>query len=215
MAVITMSRQIGSGADEVANGLCEVLGLQLFEKGLIQQVASELGLGATEMVDYSEDDYKRATFLDALFRRSRRVEEVLSTWHADEQPGIEATRVLDEELAVDLTRTAIEAACECGNVLIVGRGSQIVLEDRPGVLHLRLVAPIEQRLERLMKGQKMTPAQARRFVTQRDSATEEYLRRFYQADVNDPSLYHMVLNTGKLGIRGCVKVIEAAVEHLG
>ena len=211
MAVITMSRQVGSGAEEVAQRLAQSLGLLVFEKGLLRQVADDLGLSTTDLVDYGETEYRRASFMDALFRRSRRVEEVLSTWEGGER-DVAATRVLDEGLAIDLTRSAVEAACERGDMLIVGRGSQVILENRPGVVHVRVVAPLETRTNRLQVTRSMTVPQARRFIADRDEATREYLRRFYHADVDDPTLYHLVVNTALVGANRCVRLVSALLD---
>jgi cytidylate kinase len=209
-----MSRQIGSGADQVANQLCSDLDLMAFDKRLMVRVASEIGVGENEIVDYSEDTYKLRGFFDALFRRARPVAEI-SAWTGGRSAGYERqVRILDEDRAVDLVRAAVTAAYERGNVLIIGRGSQAVLEDKPDVLHLRVVAPFEDRIERIRARESLSPAQARRLITDSDRATEEYLGTFYHIDVDDPSLYHMVLNTGKLGIDKTVAMIKQGIEDV-
>lgn len=214
MPVITLSRQIGTDADRIVNQLCSELGLIAFDKRLMLQVASELGVGEHEIVDYSEDKYKQRTFFEALFRRARPVAEV-SSWTGGRAAGYEReVRMLDEAQAINLVRGSVLAAYERGNVLIIGRGSQVILEDKPGVLHVRLVAPYEQRLEALQKAQGITAAQARRLIAENDRATEEYLRTFYQLDVNDTTAYHLVLNTAKLGVEKSVALIRAAAQEL-
>ena len=67
MTVITISRQYGSGGDEVALRVCEMLEYRYFDKMLMRQVASEVGFSAGEIVDFSEDNYKVRSFLDRLF----------------------------------------------------------------------------------------------------------------------------------------------------
>jgi len=214
MAVITLSRQYGSGAPDVANRLCQELGLIAFDKRLMVRVASEIGVSEREIVDYSEDTYKLRGFIDALFGRSRPVAEV-STWTGGGREGYEReVMALDESRAIDLVRATVTAACERGNVVILGRGSQVILEGKPGVFHVRLIAPVEDRISRLQAQQNLTAAQARRLLAERDRATAEYLRTFYNADVDDPTLYHAVLNTSALGVEGCVSLIKAGVELL-
>ncbi|MFH1086252.1 MAG: cytidylate kinase-like family protein [Chloroflexota bacterium] len=214
MPVITLSRQIGTGADQIANQLCTDLGLIAFDKRLMLQVASDLGVGEHEIVDYSEDQYKQRTFFEALFRRARPVAEV-TAWTGGRTGGYEReVRILDEAQAINLVRASVVAAYERGNVLIIGRGSQAILEDRPGVLHVRLVAPFEKRVEALQKRDSITAAQARRLIADSDRATEEYLRTFYQLDVNDSTPYHLVLNTAKLGVDKAVALIKAALQEV-
>jgi CMP/dCMP kinase len=212
MIVITMSRQIGSGSVEVANRLCDELGLVAFDKRLMQRVATEVGLTDEEIIDYSEETYKARSFLERLFSRNRPVAEV-STWTGGSEGGYEReVSTMDEKQAVALTRTAIRAAHKRGNVLIIGRGSQIILENEPNVIHLRLVAPFEARVEYLHAQQNMSPTEARRYIQAQDRATADYMQQFYHADVDDPTLYHMVLNVPKLGVEGCVSLIKATVE---
>lgn len=214
MAVITMSRQIGSGAAEIANRLCKELGLIAFDKRLMARVATEVGLSEHEIVDYSEDQYKLRGFFDALFRRPRPVAEV-STWAGGREAGYERqVHVLDEARAIDLIRATILAAYERANVLIIGRGGQAILEDKPGVFHVRIVAPYEYRVQRIQSEEQCTVPQARRLIEEHDRATAEYLQTFYGIDVDDPTLYHLVLNAGKLGVTKCVHLIKAGLEEV-
>ena len=73
MAVITISREVGSGGDQIARRLCELLGYRYFDKTLMAQVAKEQGVSDTEVVDFSEDKYRLRGFIDALLGRSARV----------------------------------------------------------------------------------------------------------------------------------------------
>jgi len=220
MTVITMSRQIGSGADEIADRLCADLGLVAFDKRLMVRVATEAGLGEGEIVDYSEDQYKQRGFFDNLFRRQRPVAGI-TAWTGGRTGGYERqTRILDEEGAIRLIRATMSTAYERGNILILGRGGQAILEGRPDAFHVRIVAPFEERIkylqgqESLQDQQGTTAAQARSLITKRDRATAEYLSTFHNIDVDDPALYHMVLNAAKLGTEKCVALIKMGVEAL-
>lgn len=214
MTVITMSRQVGSGAEEIAQRLCEDLGLIMFDKRLMTQVAAEVGITPGEIVDYSESEYQRRGFFDALFRRSRPIAE-FSTWVGSPAIGYERrTRILDEEGAIDLVRATILKAYEQDNILIIGRGGQMILEDKPDVLHVRVVAPFEERLRRVEESQGMTPAQARRFLQERDRSSAEYLHNFYHVDPDDATLYHLVVNTSKLGVEGALSLIKEALKFI-
>ncbi len=210
MAIITMSRQVGSRASELANRMCDEMGLVAFDKSLMAQVAANVGLGEQEVIDYSEDEYEKRGFFEALFRRPRALGEV-SMW-VDSQTR--TVRQLDEEDAIGLIRSTMNAAYKRGDVLIVGRGGQAVLENRPGVLHLRVVAPFEDRVLQVQASESLTAAQARRLIGERDAAQREYLRMFHHIDVDDATLYHMVLNTGKLNLDQCLGLIKAAVQAL-
>ncbi len=212
MTVITMSRQIGSGSEELAQRLCQEHDLVMFNKRMMAQVANEVGIATGEIVDYSEEEYQRRGFFEALFRRSRPVAE-FSTWVGSPVVGYERrTRLLDEAGAIDLIRATVQKAYERGNTLVIGRGGQVILEDKPDVLHIRVVAPFEARVRGLQETQNMTPAQARRYLQERDSNTAEYLRSFFHVDPDDASLYHLIVNTERLGIEGALALVKKALE---
>jgi cytidylate kinase len=222
MAVITISRQYGSGGDEIAVRICQELGCRAFDKRMMAQVASEMGLSEREIVDFSEANYKVRGFLERLFgRRSARVVAEAGAWTQDTS-GARAVQVeqLDEEWCVRMVRTTIQAAYERDNVVIVGRGGQAILQDKPGVLHVRLQAPLDARILRVRYQETVGLAPefqqraAHDLVADRDRAGAEYLQRFYDVDWADPSLYHMVLDTKKWGIEPCVQLIVQAVSYL-
>ncbi|MEA3407106.1 MAG: cytidylate kinase-like family protein [Chloroflexota bacterium] len=209
MSVITMSRQVGSDAEEVAYRVAGELGLREFDKRAMTQVASEVGISPSEIVDYPIDEYRARNFFERLFSRQREVAEV-TTWAG--RWGVRSTRVLDEAAAIGLIEATMAAAYNHGDMLIIGRGGQAILEDKPDVLHVRVVAPLEYRVERLQAERDMTAAQARRFARERDAAAAEYLRTFHHIDWDDPTLYHLVVNVGKLGIDEAAALIVRAAK---
>jgi cytidylate kinase len=214
MTVITMSRQIGSRGEEIADKLCTELGLRVFDKNLMMRVAHEVGLTETQIVDYSEERYELRSFLDALFRRTRTVAQLSTKVRTNTGKDTVDTLVLNEPRAIDLIRATMLAAYKHDNVLIIGRGGQAILEDKPDVLLVRVVAPIEMRIERVREHEQCTPIQARRLVEERDCASQEYLRTFHHIDVDDPTIYHLVLNSDRLGVDKCVELIKSVAEGI-
>jgi cytidylate kinase len=222
MAVITISRQRGSGGDEIAVRVCEMLGYRVFDKRLMARVASDVGLSEGEMVDFTEESYKVRSFLERLFpgRGARTVAQV-RTWREDVSGArVPEVRELDEEEAITMARGAIRAAYDHGNVVIVGRGGQVVLQDKRDVLHVRIAAPLQARVDRLLAEEDLTiaPAQqrsvARELAAASDAAAAEYLQRFYEIDWADPAHYHLVINTGKMSVEAAAHLVVNAVSHL-
>ena len=222
MAVITISREYGSGGDEIGAQVCEMLGYRTFDKRLMAQVAKEMGLSEREIIDFSEANYQARNFLERLFgRRSARVVAEAGTWTQDTS-GTRAVQVdqLDEEWCVRMVRTTIQAAYQRDNVVIVGRGGQAILQDKPGVLHVRFQAPLESRIVRVRYKESTGLAPefqqkaAHEKVAERDKAAAAYLRRFYDIDWADPSLYHLVIDTKKWGIEPAAQLVARAVECL-
>ena len=82
MAVITISRQYGSGGDEITTQVCELLGYRFFDKRMMAWQASQVGLTEDEIVDFWVDNYKVQGFLNHLLRGPRVVAHV-ATWKRD------------------------------------------------------------------------------------------------------------------------------------
>lgn len=214
MATITISRQYASGGDEIAARLCELLGYRYFDKRLMAQVAADMGLAESEIVDFSEDNYQVRGFLDRLLGRSETVAHV-GAWTEDATgTRTRAVEALDEVATIKLVQGAIQAAHERGRVVIVGRGGQAVLRDRPDVLHVRVVAPLDTRNMRVHEAQKVSLAAAQDIVVTHDRAAAAYLRRFYEIDWADPMHYDLVINTGKLSFEAAAELIAHAVGSL-
>ncbi|MBE7471731.1 MAG: cytidylate kinase-like family protein [Anaerolineales bacterium] len=237
MAVITISRQYGSGGDEIAARLCEVLGYRFFDKRLMAQVATEAGLSLSEMVDFSEDNYKLQNFFERLFgRRSSRVvipanAEIEGAGSSRSDvfiPGLgllpyevpnrlafnEVEEQPEETRSITLIQSIVQAAYKHGNVVIVGRGGQAILKDKPDVLHVRIVASLDARAQRLHEQANFSLGGAQDSAIQHDRASAEYLKRFYDVDWTDPILYDLVINTTKLGLEGATQLIVDAVSRL-
>ena len=99
--------------------------------------------------------------------------------------------------------------------MILGRAGQVILRGRPDVLHVRVIAPAELRSKRIAERSGVAVECAAAQVEASDKNRQSYLRRFYQARLDDPLLYHLTLNTERLNVRQAVEVITRAVEVLG
>lgn len=101
-----------------------------------------------------------------------------------------------------------------GNVLIVGRGGQVLLRKHPRALHIQIVAPFEERVQVVMDRQGLSQRAAQNRVRTSDRARFDYLRRYHDADWLDPTLYHLVINTGWVSVETGVQLIVTAHRTL-
>jgi len=230
MAVVTLSRQFGSGGDEIASRVCADLGYRFFNKMMVQEAARQAGLLDQQIMDLSEDNYPVRTFLDRLFGTIA-TGALVGFGGSDGIFMLEAAErmQLDENSSFELVRQAVTGACNLGNLVVVGRGGQLLLKDQPCCLHVRIEAPLDARIARVKdqlgqtNGSKTTPAangsrgdlrrQAQELIDRRDRASAEYIRTFFHTAWDDPTLYHMVINTGKLSLDQAVQVIEYMVHQ--
>jgi cytidylate kinase len=216
MAVVTISREYGSGSSEIVARVCRALWYRYFDKLVMTRAAVESGLQAHEVVDFSEDSYKVQGFLDRLFSwRGPRVVAQIGTWTEDAAGArVREVETLDEAQSVAMVKATILAVYKQDNMIIVGRGGQVILRDKPNVLHVRLIANLKARVQRLHERDDLSLAKAQELALNHDRASAEYLKRFYDIDWADPLLYDLVINTTRLGIGGAVQLIIGAVNQL-
>lgn len=214
MATITISRQYASGGDEIAARVAKLLDYTIFDKSMMAEVAAELGLTEHEIVDFRETDQRSLGFLDRVLGRKLTVAEV-RTWEEDIS-GVRtpATIKISDSQAIAMVRGVIDAAYKRGNVVIVGRGGQAILHDRPGVLHVRIEAPLDHRIQRLLDRDEVTPTQAELEIEDHDRAARDYVRRYHTIDPGDLLHYHLLVNTGMLDLESAAEVIALAVQQM-
>jgi cytidylate kinase len=169
MAAITISRQLGSLGDEVAQAIGKRLGFRVISRELINQAA--IRCGEPEVALAVIDDLGLLGIHPSL--QARRA--FLSSME----------RVL-QELAGD------------GEVVIIGRAGQVILRGLPDILHVKIIAPTGLRAERLARqlGIELKAAEAQ--IEASDRSRRNFLRRYYQARWDDPELYDLIINTARL-----------------
>jgi cytidylate kinase len=114
----------------------------------------------------------------------------------------------------NLIQGVILGAYDRGNMVIVGRGGQALLADKPDVLHVRLVAPLAERINRVQQQHSCTAAQARELIAERDRGMAKYLGEMFKVQPDDPQWYHLMINLGKWSLEEAAQLIVKAVEQL-
>lgn len=209
MAVITLSRQLESGGDEIARLVCEKLSYQYFDKNMMVQVGQEIGLAAS--VIQSAVDFKPAakSLLERWFGSAQRLTGGdPSSW----------TFTAREEALQDLTianlMDIINAGYKKGNVVIVGRGGMAALQDKPDVLHVRIQAPLALRVKRLKEHEGLTQDEAQKRIRERDLSDADWIKRYFGLDSHEPSLFDLIISTAKYTPEQATNLIIKALEEL-
>jgi cytidylate kinase len=101
-----------------------------------------------------------------------------------------------------------------GDVIIVGRGGQMVLRDTPGTLHVRVIASFAQRIERLMARREIGGREATAQLRASDRARANYLRRYHGVGWQNPRLYHLMLNTDDIPLSVAIAAAVGACRAL-
>jgi len=186
MAIITISREMGSGGIPIAHEAAEKLGYTLVDGDAIAEVAADYGLN----LDILEKvDEKPPAFIERI----------------DEKLEVAQRRV---ELIV------LEYAHK-GNVIIYGRGGQDLLKGIDSVLRVRITAPFEERVERWSEREWLDPELARILVRKSDQQRAGYIKYYFDRDWNDPLQYDLIINTSRLTEETAVKLICDGVRDTG
>ena len=115
---------------------------------------------------------------------------------------------------VQLTTETILRLASLGHVILVGRGGNVITARMPQVFHVRLVAPWAARVEHLAEQNHVSQAEAARIAKSRDQARRAYVRRYFNAEIDEPTLYDLTLNTSRFGFALSADVIvQAALAH--
>lgn len=206
MPVITISRLTGSGGAEIGERLAERLGARYLNQQILHEAAQRLNMSEAAAAEYNE---RAEDFGERLAR-------VL--WLSDPSfapVGAPASQLAFEsttDVFVEITRQLVHEAAHTGNAVIFGHGAQFILARHRGVLHVRFVAPLSFRVERVMQRASLRREEAERQVRAEDERRASYIRQYYHADWNAPDPFHLILNTALLDEETCIQLVLKAAE---
>jgi cytidylate kinase len=186
MPIVTISRQLGSGGDEVAAALAAQLNATLLDRAALLAVVQRYWT-ATASPSPPEIEERAPGFWQRFAEERHRYEALL--------------------------RAAVYSAALTEAAVIVGHGAEVLLRDVTHALRVKVVAPVDRRAQRLVERERPapTPAAAAALVRQSDRDRTAYLRYFFHANWLDLTLYDTVINTEKLAIETVVtQLVEAA-----
>src|SRR3984957_18760573 len=116
-------------------------------------------------------------------------------------------------LVQQATQTILRLA-GLGHAILVGRGANIITARLPNVFHVRLVSPLATRIRHTAAYYHLSEAEAAKLVREQDQARRRYLRRYFNAEIDEPTLYDVTLNTGRMGfVRAAEVIAEAGFRH--
>ncbi len=182
---ITISDQIGSGVQEIARHLAGILQAvepndsapwTVFDRQLVTQVLEEHHLPKRLAKLMPED---RRSYLDDVL---------------DELIGL---RPPSWELIPKVIQTVLHLA-NVGHVILVGRGASVITRQMPSVFHVRLIASLPRRIERVQELENLSTKEAARFIARTERGRERYVRAYFHSRVNDDLQYHMVINSDRI-----------------
>ncbi len=201
MAVVTISRVLGSGGDDIAAEVAQGLDYQLVDNALIVKVAERAGV-SVESAAQVDERYQSRVFEWLKNFIEPRVGKIL----------IDGGTHIDPHSYIDYCATVVRGLAETGNVVIVGRAAQIILKDFENAFHVRIDAGMDFRVRRIMEKRKITEREALEMIRKSDAMKKNYFEHYIKADWNDPLNYHLIIDSSRLGIDMTVSVIVDSVR---
>jgi cytidylate kinase len=204
---VTITRQFGSGGAEIGSLVAQKSQLHYIDNEIINEVARRLGVATDHVAQQDEQTTGRVHYiLDAMQSNS------LFSFNYSSLLGSPGPSPHTKELAyLRLTQKVILELATQGNTIIIGRGSQFLLHNAPRTLHIYIFAPLPSRIENIMKTLQLSHQQAEQLIKQRDYEHDHYLRHYYGSDGHQPSLYHLLINTGLFSFELAANLILQAL----
>jgi cytidylate kinase len=232
MPVITVSGGLASGARDVAQAVARELALDYVDQEILVEAARELGVSVAAVEDRDERATSRgeriAQVLRTIMERSALagtgdpisgggagLDIVLARTYGEaaELPPAGVGQ-LDEQRYIATLTSVIKGIAARGNVVILGRGSQAILQHEPETLHVWVAAPLEHRIRHLVEREGMKPGDAEHRIKQSDAARNAFHQRYFKVDANSPALYDMGLNHARIRTDVAARMIAIAAREL-
>ncbi len=188
--VVTLSREPGSGGRLVAGRLAEAMGWDLFDRDLIARVAESVNMSTAIVETLDEKE-----------------QSLLSHWIT----GLVNRQHLWPDQYQQHLLKVVATIGRHGRAIIVGRGANFILPRDPCV-RVRIVCPREMRVESVANYYHVSEEEAERRIARSENNQRAFILQNFNAAIDDPTQYDLVLNTGSLGIDGAVDVIRAFVD---
>jgi cytidylate kinase len=191
---VTISRESGCGAHAFAERLVQFLRPHtppdappwtIFDRNLVEEVLRDHQM-PERLAQYMPED--RVLELDDIM---------------DELFGLHPSSCT----LVEKTSETILRLVECGNVIIAGRGANIITAKLPHVVHLRMVAPLKCRVENMQRFEHLPMEKAIERIHHEDIGRHRYVKKHFNRDINDPLLYHTIINMELVSLCEAVQMV--------
>ena len=229
MPTITITGPIGSGALEVGAMLSDELGIEYIDRLILSSIAEKIGFSVTDIENRTERaqsfSEKIAAFAQSALERSALagggsdpyfgsgLDALLIREYKDfPQQSTGDNNPLSDSNLMEVTSGVISELASSDNVIIAGRGANIILGDRPNTYHFGLASSHKKRLSRIMDRFLVNEIEAERNLLENDQARIAYFKRFFAVDPNDPLYYHQIFNTDMLSLNQVTKSIVSLIK---
>jgi|WetSurMetagenome_2_1015567.scaffolds.fasta_scaffold137876_2 cytidylate kinase len=205
MPIITIRGQLGSGAPQIGRKIADAFHIDYMDREIINRIAERLKIPRNKVIA------KEILPLKLTDRIARFIENDFVVAGPLSQPSPdEDIPPLDNTHYKKVLRSIITHLARNGSVVISGRGSQFILQDYPGVLHILVVAPLELRVKRVMESFGLNEKAAGAIIVRYDGNRREFIKKYFKADLEDSLHYDLTINTAHISYESAIALIIRA-----
>ncbi len=198
--VITLSRELGSGGNLVAQELSKRLDIPYYDKDIISKTSQEFGLSEDRLK--RNDEKKTNSFLYSL---------ATAQLSGMVNPAFPLNDIIFDDRSFMFTSETIKRLAE-SPCIIVGRCADFILENRD-IIKVFVCAEIEDRVKRIAESLDLSEKNALKLIQKTDKRRASYYNSFTDRTWGRASNYHITINTSVLGIDGSVDILQKFVEN--
>jgi cytidylate kinase-like protein len=198
--LITISREYGAGGSELGVLLSRLLGWPVLDHELVHMLAARLRCEEGEvkaMDEHAPSFFERLASVGVVTAPELRLHS--SPW------------ATDPDCVAAAAREVLLEAAQRPPLIVVGHGGNCLFRDRPDVLRVRVIAPIDVRVQRVARRTGGSRASATAEVKRRDADRQQYLQRYYRSEISDPTQYDLQINTGTIPLESAARLVLSIV----
>jgi cytidylate kinase len=197
---ITISREYGCNGYQIAEKIVEILNSQnpnppwaAYNKNLLEKLMQDTGLSSS--------------LIETLTSQARnKLTDMIQTSFSSFPPQVAIHKKLVETIAT----LALN-----GHVVLVGRGSTMITKNFSRGFHVRLIAPLNVRVEKISEEMKLSKQDAQKLIAEKTRQREEYMKEFFKIDITDIHNYDLTINDANFSVEETARLIIEAMKVKG
>ncbi len=201
MAIVTIARQHGSGGRLIGREVASLLQADYVDKEVLALAARKAGVEKEAVAEWDEKVIPQGDRLARAIRGFLANSADFLALRAYGRPPYLTpypSAPMDQKRYLAIISDVLKQLAQRGNIVIVGRGANIILRDMPNLLRVLVIAPIDVRVRQVMQDQKLAAEEAEADIRRVDRGRSEFARDLFGVDWCDPANYDLVVNTGRL-----------------
>ena len=202
MAIVTISRQFGSGGRTLGKMIAEKFDYKFMDDIIIHEIAREAKVTTSAVKSMERIAGSRLSKLFSDLINPKYIERLVG-----DDKGY-----LNEEVYLNVLTKIFKELAEQDDVVLMGRGGQYILSDLENAIHLLLVSDMEHKIEFMQRFYNMTKKKATEVIKIGEKKRIALYNKMRKEDYNSPNLYHLTLNMSKLSIEKALKMVTELIS---